>query len=294
MENNELTSKQIKNILEAALLASDHPLNIDHCMKLFEGDLYVPERTLIKTCIEELQAECDERGVELIKVASGFRYQTRVDIQTWVARLHAEKTPRYSRALMETLALVVYKQPITRAEIEDVRGVSVSSNIMKVLQEREWVKIVGHKEVPGRPAMFATTKKFLDYFNLQSLSELPSLADIKEFDQIAPELDFGQELPLVADQETDLDTESEFEPESRKESSQENEQHLDHSDEEYNDDVNLASQDEAHAITQTLSDDDLSEDNSEDSSEDQLEENVAEQQASNELDELDPHTEIKH
>jgi segregation and condensation protein B len=195
---------------------------------------------------------------------------------------------------METLALVVYKQPITRAEIEDVRGVSVSSNIMKVLQEREWVKIVGHKEVPGRPAMFATTKKFLDYFNLQSLSELPSLADIKEFDQIVPELDFGQELPLVADQETDLDTESEFEPESRKESSQEssqeNEQHLDHSDEEYNDDVNLASQDEAHAITQTLSDDDLSED----SSEDQLEENVAEQQASNELDELDPHTEIKH
>lgn len=290
MENNELTSKQIKNILEAALLAADHPLNIDHCMKLFEGDLHVPERTLIKTCIEELQAECDERGVELIKVASGFRYQTRVDIQTWVARLHAEKTPRYSRALMETLALVVYKQPITRAEIEDVRGVSVSSNIMKVLQEREWVKIVGHKEVPGRPAMFATTKKFLDYFNLQSLSELPSLADIKEFDQIAPELDFGQEFPPEADQETDLDTQQEFEQESE----QESEQHTDHSDEDSSEDVSRASQDEAHAITQTLSDDDLSEDQSQDRAQDQLDEKVTEQQTSNELDELDPNTEIKH
>jgi len=214
MEKNELSSQQIKNILEAALLAADYPLSIDHCMKLFEGDLQVPERSVIKSCIEELQLDCQERGVELVKVASGFRYQTRVDIQTWVARLHAEKTPRYSRALMETLALVVYKQPITRAEIEDIRGVSVSSNIMKVLQEREWVKIVGHKEVPGRPAMFATTKKFLDYFNLQSLNELPTLADIKEFDQIAPELDFGQDLPQAASDEsqsaeaTDRDAES--------------------------------------------------------------------------------------
>lgn len=201
MASNELTQEQIKNILEAALLAADHPLTIDHLMRLFEGDQHVPEREQIKTCIEALQADCQSRGVELTKVASGYRYQTRLELQTWVARLHAEKIPRYSRALMETLALIVYKQPITRAEIEDVRGVSVSSNIMKILMEREWVKVVGHKEVPGRPAMFATSKKFLDYFNLTNLNQLPTLADIKDFEQIAPELDFTE-----VTEQTELET----------------------------------------------------------------------------------------
>ena len=124
------------------------------------------------------------------KIASGYRYQTRVDIQPWVSKLKTERPPRYSRAFMETLALVVYRQPITRAEIEDVRGVSVSSSIFKVLLEREWVKIVGHKEVPGRPAMYGTTKKLLDYFNLKTLNELPSLAEIKDLDAVHPELEF--------------------------------------------------------------------------------------------------------
>jgi len=284
MEKNELSSQQIKNILEAALLAADYPLSIDHCMKLFEGDLQVPERSVIKSCIEELQLDCQERGVELVKVASGFRYQTRVDIQTWVARLHAEKTPRYSRALMETLALVVYKQPITRAEIEDIRGVSVSSNIMKVLQEREWVKIVGHKEVPGRPAMFATTKKFLDYFNLQSLNELPTLADIKEFDQIAPELDFGQDLPQAASDEsqsaeaTDRDAESDTHAVMDQDDS--------------------SSQSDESQTVQAVADnmaDNLSDDDEDDGEEDFSVSEVAElNEEFDELNELDPSTEIKH
>jgi len=282
MEKNELSSQQIKNILEAALLAADYPLSIDHCMKLFEGDLQVPERSVIKSCIEELQIDCQERGVELVKVASGFRYQTRVDIQTWVARLHAEKTPRYSRALMETLALVVYKQPITRAEIEDIRGVSVSSNIMKVLQEREWVKIVGHKEVPGRPAMFATTKKFLDYFNLQSLNELPTLADIKEFDQIAPELDFGQDLPQAASDEsqsaeaTDRDAESDTHAV------------IDQDDSSSQSDESQTVQAVADNMADNLSDED-------DGEEDFSVSEVAElNEEFDELNELDPSTEIKH
>jgi len=286
MEKNELSSQQIKNILEAALLAADYPLSIDHCMKLFEGDLQVPERSVIKSCIEELQLDCQERGVELVKVASGFRYQTRVDIQTWVARLHAEKTPRYSRALMETLALVVYKQPITRAEIEDIRGVSVSSNIMKVLQEREWVKIVGHKEVPGRPAMFATTKKFLDYFNLQSLNELPTLADIKEFDQIAPELDFGQDLPQAASDEsqsaeaTDRDAESDTHAV------------MDQDDSSSQSDESQTVQAVADNMADNLSDEDDGEDDGE---EDFSVSEVAElNEEFDELNELDPSTEIKH
>lgn len=285
MEKNELSSQQIKNILEAALLAADYPLSIDHCMKLFEGDLQVPERSVIKSCIEELQIDCQERGVELVKVASGFRYQTRVDIQTWVARLHAEKTPRYSRALMETLALVVYKQPITRAEIEDIRGVSVSSNIMKVLQEREWVKIVGHKEVPGRPAMFATTKKFLDYFNLQSLNELPTLADIKEFDQIAPELDFGQDLPQAASDEsqsaeaTDRDAESDTHAV------------IDQDDSSSQSDESQTVQAVADNMADNLSDEDDEDDGGEDFSVSEVAELNEE---FDELNELDPSTEIKH
>ncbi len=184
--------KQLKNIVEAALLAADHPLTVDQILRLFEEDEKLPEKDDIKKAIAVLGEECADRGYELKKIASGFRYQTRVDIQPWVSKLRAEKPPRYSRAFMETLALIVYRQPITRAEIEDVRGVSVSSSIFKVLLEREWVKIVGHKEVPGRPAMYGTTKKFLDYFNLKTLNELPSLAEIKDLDKVHPELEFDE------------------------------------------------------------------------------------------------------
>ncbi len=190
MEEVTLESKQLKNIIEAALLAADHPLTADQLLRLFEDEEQIPSKDDISGVIVNLQEECAERGYELKKIASGYRYQTRVEIQPWVSKLRAEKAPKYSRAFMETLALVIYRQPITRAEIEDVRGVSISSSIFKVLLEREWIKIVGHKEVPGRPAMYGTTKKLLDYFNLKTLNELPSLAEIKDLDQVHPELAF--------------------------------------------------------------------------------------------------------
>ena len=168
----------IKEIIEAAILAADGPLSIQQLGDIFE------ERSVsnleIKKALAEIQKSCEGRGFELKKVASGYRFQIRVEYSDWVSRLWKEKTPRYSRALLETLALIAYRQPITRGDIEDVRGVSVSSNIIRTLIERDWIKIVGHKEVPGRLALYSTTKAFLDYFNLERLDQLPSLQEIKE------------------------------------------------------------------------------------------------------------------
>jgi len=186
-----MKNDQLKNIVEAALMAADGALNIDRLLQLFELDEEKPTRDQIKAALEALQAECEGRGVELKLIASGYRYQTRTDVQPWVARLWQEKSPRYTRALLETLSLIVYRQPVTRGEIEEVRGVSVSSNIIKTLLEREWIKVVGHKEVPGRPALYGSTKQFLDYFSLKTLNELPSLAELADLDQEHPELDLG-------------------------------------------------------------------------------------------------------
>ncbi len=184
-------------------MAADSALNIDRILQLFEHDEEKPTREQVNDAVKSLQEECEGRGVELKKIASGYRYQTRVDVQPWVARLWQEKPPRYTRALLETLSLIVYRQPITRGEIEDVRGVSVSSNIIKTLLEREWIKVVGHKEVPGRPALYGSTKQFLDYFNLKTLNELPSLAEIKDLDAVHPELEFmeveEQKAPVQLD-----------------------------------------------------------------------------------------------
>ena len=157
-----MDNEQRKKIVEAALMSASQVLSVDQLLKLFADEAGEVSRDEVRAIVETLQEECQGRGVELKKIASGFRYQTREEVQPWIDKLRAERPPRYSRAFMETLALVVYKQPITRAEIEDVRGVSVSSSIFKVLLEREWVKIVGHKEVPGRPAMYGTTRKLLD------------------------------------------------------------------------------------------------------------------------------------
>lgn len=187
-----MNDTQIKQIIEAALMAADNTLSLERMLQLFELDEEKPTRDQIKQALTSLQDECEGRGIELKKVASGYRYQTRADIQPWVARLWQEKPPRYTRALLETLALIIYRQPITRGEIEEVRGVSVSSSIIKTLLEREWVKVVGHKEVPGRPALYSTTKQFLDYFNIKSLSELPSLAELTDLDQVHPEFDFSE------------------------------------------------------------------------------------------------------
>lgn len=185
---SELSHEKIKSIVEAALFAAGEPLSIDRLLGLFEEEER-PEKKAMHEVVERLQQECEGRGVELKELSSGYRYQSRTDVSRWVSRLWEERTPRYSRALLETLALVAYRQPITRAEIEDIRGVAVSSSIMKTLQERDWVRIVGHRDVPGKPAMYATTKDFLDYFNLKSLDDLPTLAELRDIDKINAELD---------------------------------------------------------------------------------------------------------
>jgi len=179
----------VKKVVEAALLASGKPLNIDRLMHLFaEGD-FQPEKNDIRKALTEISEDCENRGVELKEIASGFRMQVREDMAPWVSRLWEEKPQRYTRALLETLALIAYRQPATRGEIENVRGVAVSSNIIKTLTEREWIKVVGHRDVPGKPAMYGTTKQFLDYFNLKSLDELPSLAELRDFETVNAELD---------------------------------------------------------------------------------------------------------
>jgi segregation and condensation protein B len=189
-----MTNTSLKSILEAALMAAGRPLSIDQMLMLFL-DSEQPERDEIRIALEELQNDYADRPVELKQVASGYRIQVREQYSEWVSRLWSERPSRYSRALLETLALVAYRQPITRGEIEDIRGVSVSSSIMKTLQERDWVKVVGHRDVPGKPAMYATTRQFLDYFNLKSLDEMPTLAELRDLDHINAELDL--EIPGV-------------------------------------------------------------------------------------------------
>jgi len=183
-----LETEKVKNIIEAALFSADKPLSLDQIAALFQLD-ELPERAEIKNVLEALKNDYSQRGIELKLVSSGYRFQVQQQYSEWISRLWEEKPPRYTRALLETLALVAYRQPITRAEIEDVRGVGVSTNIMKTLQERDWVKIVGHRDVPGRPALYATTRAFLDYFNMKSMDELPTLAEIKSLEQISKEFD---------------------------------------------------------------------------------------------------------
>lgn len=184
--------EHIKQILEAALFAAGTALSVAQLGALFEPEER-PHRRVLRTLILELMAHYQAGGVQLIEVASGYRLQTRAELGEWVSRLWEERPQRYSRALLETLALIAYRQPITRGEIEDVRGVSVSSSIIKTLQEREWVRVVGHRDVPGRPAMYATTRQFLDYFGLRSLDQLPSLTEIRDLDDIHPELGFDSQ-----------------------------------------------------------------------------------------------------
>jgi len=177
----------VKHILEAGLFAAGTALSVAQLGALF-GDYERPHRRIIRSLVAELIAKYSGGGLELVEVASGWRFQTRSDLGVWVSRLWEEKPQRYTRALLETLALIAYRQPMTRGEIEDVRGVSVSSSIIKTLQEREWVRVVGHRDVPGRPAMYATTRQFLDHFGLTSLDQLPSLGEIRDLDDLAPEL----------------------------------------------------------------------------------------------------------
>ena len=180
-------------IIEAALLAAGKPLTVAALAALFD-EHERPAADDFRAALEVIRERCDGRGYELVEVASGYRFQVREKYSVWVGRLWQERPQKYSRALLETLALVAYRQPITRGEIEEIRGVAVSTNIIRTLHEREWIRVVGHRDVPGRPAMYATTRQFLDYFNLRSLDQLPALADIRDLETLNAELGFE---PLV-------------------------------------------------------------------------------------------------
>lgn len=193
--------QQLKNIVEAALLASDRPLSVDQLRDLFTEEER-PTRTVVEHVLSLIGQQCSGRGYELKKVASGYRFQVRAEFAPWVGRLWEEKPQRYSRALLETLALIAYRQPITRGEIEEVRGVAVSSNIVRTLQDRGWIRVVGQRDVPGRPSMYATTREFLDYFNLTALDRLPSLADIRDLDEIGREFEEKLQAELQFDEST--------------------------------------------------------------------------------------------
>ncbi|QQP97390.1 SMC-Scp complex subunit ScpB [Lysobacter enzymogenes] len=177
----------ITRIVEAALLAANQPLSLAQLHALFPEDQPPPPDS-VETALQTLRDGCAERGVELVEVASGFRFQVQADVHPWVARLWTERQTRYTRATLETLALIAYRQPITRGEIEQVRGVAVSSNIIKALEEREWIRVVGHRDVPGKPALFGTTKAFLDYFGLKRLDDLPPLSELKDIGELDPQL----------------------------------------------------------------------------------------------------------
>jgi segregation and condensation protein B len=211
--------EQLKPIIEAALLASTQPMTVQQLGELF-GEADDVNREQIAKALEALAGDCDGRGIELKEVASGFRYQVRQDVHPWISRMWTERPSRYSRALLETLALIAYRQPITRPEIEQIRGVVVSSNIIKTMEEREWIRVVGYRDVPGKPALFGTTRAFLDYFNLKSLDQLPPLSEIRDMED--PQLRFEPDpLParIVRDLPIDPDADAAAELEHEADSS---------------------------------------------------------------------------
>ena len=194
---------ELKNIIEAAIMVSEEPITVDRLLGMFT-DTTKPERSAVKDLLFELEQEYANRGFELKRIDKGYRLQTREEYSPWLARLTAGRPPRYSRAMLETLAIIAYRQPVTRGEIEEIRGVAVSTDIIRTLVERDWIRQVGVRDVPGKPALFATTRTFLEYFNLEGLSQLPSLQDIRDLDTIADEL--NMKLPLESRNEESADT----------------------------------------------------------------------------------------
>jgi len=211
-----METEQLKNIIEAILLGAGRPLSVDQMLTMI-GEQDIVDRSLVREAIAALQSDYESRGIDLVQVGSGYRVQIRESMQPWVSHLWEEKPARYSRALLETLSLIAYRQPITRGEIEEVRGVAVSTTIIKTLLEREWVHVIGHREVPGRPAMYGTTRKFLDYFSLKTLSDLPSLAELRDLSAIGKDLELdlseipGLEMEAAADNDAGESEESDTE-----------------------------------------------------------------------------------
>jgi segregation and condensation protein B len=216
---NEENLRKIQAITEAALLAAGKPMSLEQLRDLFTEDER-PARQVMEHVLVLLESACEGRGFELKKVASGYRLQVREEYAPWVSRMFEEKPQRYSRALLETLALIAYRQPITRGEIEDIWGVTVSSNIIRTLLEREWVKVVGHRDVPGRPAMYATTRQFLDYFNLSGLDQLPPLSEVRDLEEIGREIEKNIQAEIefessaAADENTDDEGAGQPEPDT--------------------------------------------------------------------------------
>lgn len=183
--------EKIKPILEAIIFAADQPSSVSYLHGLLQAEDESIERDDVRAALAQLQQESEQRGIELLELASGYQYRVRTEFSSWLSKLWEERPPRYSRALLETLALIIYRQPVTRAEIEEVRGVAVSSHIIRTLLEREWIKIIGYKDVPGKPALFATTKQLLDYFNLKSLRDLPPLEALVNLDEAGEQLEIS-------------------------------------------------------------------------------------------------------
>lgn len=225
-----MDQKEVQHFIEAALLAAGRPMNADHLQNLFDGRS-APKKQEIRKAIDALNEEYEGRGIVISEVATGFRIQVTATMSDRLQKLWEERPPRYSRALFETLALVAYRQPITRGEIEEVRGVSVSSNIVRTLMERDWVRVVGHRDVPGRPAMFGTTKSFLDYFGLKKLDDLPELADLSDWESLRVQLNLPEvdddtfnprpEIPEIPLMSADDDGEADDAPESANDASAE-------------------------------------------------------------------------
>jgi len=192
-----MESGQLKDIIEAALLAYGQPISVDQLREIFD-EFERPDAIVVRRALSELSRDCEGRPMELVEVASGWRLQVRSQFASRLSKLWQERPSRYSRALLETLALIAYRQPITRGEIEDVRGVTVNPNIVRTLSERGWIRVVGHREVPGHLELLGTTREFLDYIGLKSLDELPSLAALKDMDDVGIQLEFDGAVTVQA------------------------------------------------------------------------------------------------
>lgn len=191
--DNQEVDSELQNIVEAALFAADEPLGIRKLMALFPNDAQ-PSKVELQNVLLSLEEQCEHRGIELRRIGKGWRFQSKEKYSTWLRKLNAQKPPRYSRALLETLSIIAYRQPVTRGDIEEIRGVGVSSDTIRVLEEREWIQQIGHRDVPGRPALFGTSQGFLEYFNMSSLRELPELMDKRALGEIAKDMNLT--LPM--------------------------------------------------------------------------------------------------